>query len=86
MPEAQVGGPIALVKDGDKIVVDALTRSIEWLIDEETKAQRKAEWEANQPLLKVKRGVLFRYARDVAVSPSACATAMDTNGYAFTAG
>lgn len=68
MPEAQVGGPIALVKDGDKIIVDAQSRTIEWLVDEDTKAQRQAEWESNRPALRVKRGVLFRYARDVAVS------------------
>ncbi|KAI5123692.1 hypothetical protein M0805_001720 [Coniferiporia weirii] len=66
VPEAQVGGPIALVHDGDKIVVDAKTRTIEWLVDEETKAQRLKEWEATEHPLKARRGVLFRYARDVA--------------------
>ncbi|KAL5485349.1 hypothetical protein ACEPAI_7991 [Sanghuangporus weigelae] len=65
VPEAQVGGPIALVRDGDKIVVDAKTRTIDWLVDEETKAQREKEWEAVEHPLKVKRGVLLRYARDV---------------------
>ena len=54
--------------DGDKIVVDAQTRTIEWLVDEETKSQRRKEWEAMEHPLKVKRGVLLRYARDVAVS------------------
>ncbi|KLO14627.1 dihydroxy-acid dehydratase [Schizopora paradoxa] len=66
VPEAQVGGPIALVKDGDKILVDAASRSIEWLVDEATKLERQKEWEANDHPLKVRRGVLFRYARDVA--------------------
>ncbi|KAH8119269.1 dihydroxy-acid dehydratase [Phellopilus nigrolimitatus] len=66
VPEAQVGGPIALVHDGDRIVVDAKTRTIDWQVDEETKAQRQKEWEAVEHPLKVKRGVLFRYARDVA--------------------
>ncbi|THH09401.1 hypothetical protein EW145_g2054 [Phellinidium pouzarii] len=66
VPEAQVGGPIALVRDGDKIVVDAMTRTIEWLVDDESKAQRQKEWETTVHPLKAKRGVLFRYARDVA--------------------
>lgn len=64
-----MGGPIALVKDGDRIVIDAATRQIDWLVDEETKEARRKEWEAQGKLdLKVKRGVLYRYARDVAVS------------------
>ena len=46
VPEAQEGGPIALVHDNDKIVVDAGLRTIEWLVDEQTKAQRRKEWEA----------------------------------------
>ena len=68
VPEAQVGGPIALVKDGDKILVDAASRSIEWLVDDATKLERQKEWDAKDHPLKVRRGVLFRYARDVAVS------------------
>lgn len=66
VPEAQVGGPIALVKDGDKILVDAASRTIEWLVDETTKQERQKEWAAKDHPLKVRRGVLFRYARDVA--------------------
>ena len=68
VPEAQVGGPIALVHDGDRIVVDAHTRTIDWQVDEETKAKRLKEWHAVEHPLKAKRGVLYRYARDVAVS------------------
>ena len=67
VPEAQVGGPIALVQDGDKIIVDASARKIDWLVDEETKEQRWKEWQAAEHPLKVKRGVLLRYARDVQV-------------------
>lgn len=69
VPEAQLGGPIALVKDGDRIVVDSESRTINWLVDEEEQARRKKEWDASDKgQLKEKRGVLFRYARDVAVS------------------
>ncbi|KZT10667.1 dihydroxy-acid dehydratase [Laetiporus sulphureus 93-53] len=66
VPEAQLGGPIALVKDGDKIIIDADTRTINWLVDEEEQARRKKEWEAVPHKLRVSRGVLYRYARDVA--------------------
>ncbi|OBZ70761.1 Dihydroxy-acid dehydratase [Grifola frondosa] len=67
VPEAFVGGPIALVKDGDKIVIDSASRAINWLVDEAEQAKRKAEWEAQgKREFREKRGVLFRYARDVA--------------------
>lgn len=70
VPEARVGGPIALVKDGDRIVIDAATRRIDWFVDEETQKKRREEWLASdRGKLNVKRGVLLRYARDVAVSP-----------------
>ena len=39
-----------------------------WQVDEETKAKRLKEWHAVEHPLKAKRGVLYRYARDVAVS------------------
>jgi dihydroxy-acid dehydratase len=69
VPEARAGGPIALVKDGDRIVIDAATRRIDWYVDEEEQGRRKAEWMASDKnKLSVKRGVLLRYARDVAVS------------------
>ncbi|KAF7983782.1 hypothetical protein HWV62_18996 [Athelia sp. TMB] len=67
VPEARVGGPIALVKDGDRIIVDSEKRAIDWLVDDEEQARRKQEWnESDKGQLKEKRGVLFRYARDVA--------------------
>lgn len=67
VPEAQLGGPIALVKDGDKILVDAKSKRIDWLVDDDVKAERQKEWETSgKRPLRVKRGVLFRYARDVA--------------------
>jgi dihydroxy-acid dehydratase len=58
------------VKDGDRIVIDAATRRIDWFVDEETQKKRREEWLASdRGKLNVKRGVLLRYARDVAVSP-----------------
>ncbi|KAF8919889.1 dihydroxy-acid/6-phosphogluconate dehydratase [Mucidula mucida] len=55
VPEARLGGPIAL------------TRTINWLVDEAEQERRRKEWEASgKGELNVKRGVLYRYARDVA--------------------
>lgn len=69
VPEARVGGPIALVHDGDRIIVDAQRKAIDLLVDEVTLAQRKAAWDASDKArLTVRRGVLLRYARDVAAS------------------
>ncbi|KAI0315463.1 dihydroxy-acid dehydratase [Amylostereum chailletii] len=67
VPEARLGGPIALVEDGDKIVIDSASRAINWDVSEEEQARRRKIWEAtDKGTLNVKRGVLFRYARDVA--------------------
>jgi len=67
VPEALVGGPIGLVQDGDKIVIDSASRTVNWLVDETEQARRKAEWNALGPReFREKRGVLYRYARDVA--------------------
>lgn len=68
VPEARLGGPIALVKDGDPIIIDSESRTIDWKVSEEEQAIRRKEWEASgKGTLNVKRGVLYRYARDVAV-------------------
>lgn len=71
-PEAQEGGPIALVEEGDTIVIDAQTRSIDIEITEEELAARKAAWKA--PELKVDRGVLYKYARTVSSASQGCVT------------
>lgn len=60
-PEAMEGGPIALVKDGDRILVDVPNRRLELLVDEAELARRKAAWKRPEP--KVKTGYLSRYAR-----------------------
>ncbi|EJU01769.1 dihydroxy-acid and 6-phosphogluconate dehydratase [Dacryopinax primogenitus] len=66
-PEAFLGGPIALVKDGDSIVIDAERKVIDWGVSKEEEEKRYEEWKKNGPReFKVKRGVLYRYARDVA--------------------
>ncbi|WP_417800621.1 dihydroxy-acid dehydratase [Tenacibaculum sp.] len=71
-PEAQEGGVIALVKDGDTITINAETNTINVEVSEEELVKRKQEWTA--PPLKVKRGVLYKYARTVASASNGCVT------------
>ena len=59
-PEAQVGGPIALVKEGDIIDINLHKKEIKVEISESEMQKRKAAWHA--PELKYKRGVLWKYA------------------------
>ena len=59
-PEAAVGGPIALVKEGDMIDIDINALSIHLDVSDEELAKRKAEWTPREP--KVKTGYLSRYA------------------------
>ncbi|MCX5772409.1 MAG: dihydroxy-acid dehydratase [Candidatus Hydrogenedentes bacterium] len=60
-PEAADGGPIALVKDNDKIAVDLPARKLDLLVDEKELARRKAQWK--RPAPKFQRGWLARYER-----------------------
>lgn len=60
-PEAMEGGPIALIHDGDKILIDIPNRKLELEVSDEELAKRKAAWKQPEP--KVKTGYLSRYAR-----------------------
>ena len=71
-PEAQEGGAIAMVKDGDIITIDADTNSIILDVSEEELELRKAKWTA--PPLKVTRGVLYKYAKTVSSASLGCVT------------
>ncbi len=71
-PEAQVGGPIAFVKDGDLITIDATLNSITFNVSEVELEERKKEWKA--PELKFKRGVLSKYIRTVSSASEGCVT------------
>ncbi|WP_299212807.1 dihydroxy-acid dehydratase [uncultured Dokdonia sp.] len=71
-PEAQTGGGIALIEDGDIIVIDAETNTINVEVSERELAARKANWIA--PELKVKRGSLYKYARTVSSASEGCVT------------
>jgi dihydroxy-acid dehydratase len=62
-PEAFVGGPIALVRDGDRIRLDADERSLELLVDDAELDRRRTEWK--QPEYRYTQGALAKYARTV---------------------
>ncbi|MBO3697101.1 dihydroxy-acid dehydratase [Roseivirga sp. E12] len=71
-PEAQVGGTIALVEDGDEIIIDAQKNSITLNISDEEIEKRRANWKS--PSLKVSAGVLKKYAKTVASASEGCVT------------
>ena len=71
-PEAQEGGPIALVRNGDPITIDSTTNQISVDVAPDVLAQRKSEWEA--PPLKASRGTLGQYIRLVRSASEGCVT------------
>lgn len=71
-PEAQNGGNIALVKDGDKIVIDAVNNTIDVIISEAELNERRKNWQA--PALKAKSGILYKYAKTVSSASEGCVT------------
>ncbi len=71
-PEAQVGGTIALVQDGDPIVIDATRNQINLLVSEAELAERRKNWKA--PALKVSKGALYKYAKTVSSAAQGCVT------------
>jgi len=62
-PEAAVGGPIALIEEGDEILVDIPNKKLELLVDDAVLAKRRKAWKPHEP--RVKHGYLARYARMV---------------------
>jgi dihydroxy-acid dehydratase len=60
-PEAFVGGPIALVRDGDEIVIDAANRKLDLVVDAAELERRRAGWKAPEP--RYASGALAKYAR-----------------------
>jgi dihydroxy-acid dehydratase len=71
-PEAQSGGPIALVRDGDPIHIDAESNRIEWAIPAAEAQQRRSQW--REPPSKAERGTLRRYVRTVSPASRGCVT------------
>jgi dihydroxy-acid dehydratase len=73
-PEAQVGGPLALVQNGDPIRIDARPsfRTIDLLISDEEWAKRQSTWSA--PPLRVSDGTLYKYIHLVSTASEGCVT------------
>jgi dihydroxy-acid dehydratase len=72
VPEAQEGGPIGLVRDGDEITIDAESNELNIHVSEQEMAERKKSWTA--PALKYNKGTLFKYARFVKDASQGCVT------------
>jgi len=71
-PEAQVGGTLALVQDGDHILINAEDNTIVLDVDDQELEDRRKKWVA--PQLKVSRGVLYKYAKAVSSASAGCVT------------
>ncbi len=71
-PEAQEGGTIALLEDGDIITIDAEKNQISVDLTEEEIQSRRANWV--QPPLKVRKGSLYKYAKTVSSASQGCVT------------
>jgi dihydroxy-acid dehydratase len=71
-PEAYDGGPIALVRNGDQVVLDAGNNTISVLVDEAELTARRAQW--TPPAVNAPRGVLRKYIRTVGSASEGCIT------------
>ena len=72
VPEAQQGGPIALIRDGDTIRIDASNHTISVAVDEATMQARLDQWE--RPPFKATRGTLYKYIKNVQDASAGCVT------------
>jgi dihydroxy-acid dehydratase len=71
-PEAQEGGPLALVQNGDTITIDAVQNRLDVDLTQEELSQRRSEWTA--PPLKFTRGTLYKYIKTVKSASEGCVT------------
>ncbi|WP_353571777.1 dihydroxy-acid dehydratase [Candidatus Albibeggiatoa sp. nov. BB20] len=72
VPEAQEGGPIALVQNGDVITIDADNNNLSVDVDDAEMAKRKAAWQ--MPAFKATRGTLYKYIKTVKTASEGCVT------------
>ena len=72
VPEAQEGGPIALVRTGDTITIDAVTNVINVEIEDSELEQRRSQWA--MPPYKVRHGTLYKYIKTVKSASEGCVT------------
>ncbi len=71
-PEAQEGGPLALVEDGDAITIDAEQNRLDVAVTDEEMEQRRAQWTA--PPYKATHGTLYKYIKNVRSASEGCVT------------
>ncbi len=71
-PEAQEGGPLALVMDNDLVTLDANTNRLDVAVSDAEMASRRANWQA--PPLKATRGTLYKYIKNVKSASEGCVT------------
>jgi dihydroxy-acid dehydratase len=72
VPEAAIGGPLGLVRNGDRIRLDVENRRIDLLVDEAELTRRKAEWTAPKPHARSDRGYLSLYLNNVNQADQGC--------------
>jgi dihydroxy-acid dehydratase len=72
VPEAQEGGPIALIQDGDRVTIDAQARRLSADVSDEEWARRRAAW--RMPPYKATRGTLKKYIKNVQNASLGCVT------------
>ena len=72
VPEAQEGGPIAIIKNGDIVTINAKTNKIEFKLSEKEFANRQKNWK--MPPYKANRGTLYKYIRNVKTASEGCVT------------
>lgn len=71
-PEAQVGGPLGLLQDGDVVTIDADANRLDVALSDEELEKRRQQWTA--PPLKATRGTLFKYIKNVKTASEGCVT------------
>ncbi len=72
VPEAQTGGAIALVENGDIIEINAESNTLKVLVSDQELAERRSNWK--EPAFKFQRGVLYKYIKNVSTASEGCVT------------
>ena len=72
VPEAQEGGPIGLLEDGDAITIDAINNRLDVKLSDDELAERKSTWV--RPEYKASKGTLYRYIKTVKTASEGCVT------------
>ena len=72
VPEAQEGGPIAIIKNGDIVTINAKTNKIEFKLSDKEFANRQKNWK--MPSYKANRGTLYKYIKNVKTASEGCVT------------